>query len=98
MLGAAVPEAAIHEDRHTGTREDDVGFPPQARDGSLMKLVPQALPVERLAEGQLWTGVPPALHLHPRLDRGAGREGATLVSRDLDDLVDTLGHGLTIGA
>jgi hypothetical protein len=41
-----MPEAAIHKHSHLGSREDEVGLPPDARDWPTMDEEPHAAPME----------------------------------------------------
>jgi hypothetical protein len=64
VLRAAVPEAAVHEDRDASGAEDDVdGAPPHARNGDVDS-VPQAGSMEKLAYRDFWPRVAGTLTTH----------------------------------
>ena len=64
MLGTAVPEAAIEEDRDLGAGEYDIGRTAQRRDRPGIHPVTQTESVYRRAQCTLWPGIATAVGLH----------------------------------
>lgn len=79
VLGAAVPETTVHENRHLGPREDDVGGSTNAGQRADGDAVPEAQRVDGSPEGELGLGIPAAVGLHALAGAITGR-----ASRPLD--------------
>jgi hypothetical protein len=65
MLGTAVPEAAVHENRDTPPREHDVGASAQPLHHRAIDEEPHSFSMESTPQGELGTRVPLPLSLHP---------------------------------
>ena len=75
VVGASVPEAAVHEHRQPETRKHDVGSSRNRPHGADVDAVPVAEGVQPAADGHLRRGVTSALRLQPEtviLRRGLG--------------------------
>src|SRR4051812_46201720 len=75
MVGAPVPEASIHEDRHLGAGEDQVCCSSQSRERPYRHSVAKPQSVNRTPEGQLWLGVTTFVRLHAPTHTGARCDG-----------------------
>jgi hypothetical protein len=96
VLGAAVPEAAVHEDGDLALREDNVRSDPNAREVE-PQVNPEAVPgtVQGGPQGQLGAGISPPVALHVAasalVQRGWIETFATRLGTSLPGLVIVLG-------
>lgn len=64
VIGGAMPETAVEEDRDLSAREDKVGCTTQCRERPDIHPVPQPESVHRRAQCTLWPGIATAVGPH----------------------------------
>jgi hypothetical protein len=73
VIGAAVPEAGVHEHGDSRAGEHNVSLSAELGDGPAVHEEPETEPVELTSKSELGLGVPPRSGLHPFTDGGAAR-------------------------
>jgi hypothetical protein len=73
VVRTTVPEAAVYENCHSRTEEDDVGRSPNARKRATVEPKTDAKLVEFFAKESLWRSIPDRLPAHACADRGRYR-------------------------
>lgn len=75
MLRASVPEAAVHEHRHSGAREGDVDAPAGTPRDGVRHSVPVSGGVKQSSHSKLGNVVPALERAHPTRDLSTGGAG-----------------------